>query len=259
MTELANVIVNGDAGGVDALRRSLQAGAGAVTGVYRPAFVDALAQLRGSLDFQVYPVVPNAAAYVRDLADLGMVGAVLKRLRRLRLTAWPELAAYGIANVRRVLAQDFGAMLDVMIQLELPHFASLRPPAVFLHAQMTDLLLACSNEAALRSYARLIRRHGAEPGLQTRNFGHLVPRLRAWNVGISLVVAPFNARGYGMHPSQAECEALLVEGPLSVVAEDVVAQGAVGMAEAAEYARSHGLSCLVLEPQAVAGWGGDGP
>ena len=39
-------------------------------GAYRPQLLAALAELRREFDFQVYPVVPNAPAYVRDLADL---------------------------------------------------------------------------------------------------------------------------------------------------------------------------------------------
>jgi hypothetical protein len=257
MAELAKVILNGDSIAPDELQPGLEAGAQAVMGTYRAEFVSALGRLRRTFDFAVYPVLPNAPAYVRDLADLGMAGAALKRLRRLPLAAWFRLAAYGVANVRRVLAQDFGAMLGVMIQMELPAFAPFRPPLVLLHAQMTDLLLACRNGAAFRSFAGLVRRSGAEPGLQTRNFGRLVPRLAEWRADVAIVAAPFNPLGYGMHPSPEECETLLAENRVTVVAEDVLASGAVGAAEAAAYARDQHLGSVALEcAQDVSRWGG---
>ena len=251
MVELADIILNGDGAAPDELQRGLGAGAGAVTGVYRPELIAALGELRHEFEFAVYPLVPNAPAYVRDLADLGMAGAALKRLRRLPPGGWLRLAAYGLAHVRGVLAQDFGAMLGVMIQMELPAFAPFRPPLVFLHAQMTDLLLACGNAAGLRAFADLARRSGAEPGLATRNFGHLVSKLGEWGMDISIVAAPFNPRGYRMRPSREACEVLLAQERMTVVAEDLLASGAVGVSEAAEYVGGHALRSMVLGSDAL--------
>ena len=188
MVELAKWILNADGTSVDDLRSGLEAGAEAVMGVYRPELLAALAELRREFDFEVYPVVPNAPAYVRDLADLGMMGAAMKRLRHLPLAAWLRLAAYGLANVRGVLVQDFGTMLGVMIQMELPVFSHFRPGMVFLHAQMTDLALAAGNAALFHTYAGLIRRgYGAVPGLATRNARVLVPRLEDWGVDVAVI------------------------------------------------------------------------
>ena len=65
-------------------------------------------------------MVPNAPAYVRDLADLGMMGAALRRLRCLPLGAWLRLAAYGLAHAHGVLAQDFGPLLAGLLDHRVP-------------------------------------------------------------------------------------------------------------------------------------------
>ena len=101
-----------------------------------------------------------------------------------------RLAAYGLANVRGVLAQDFGTMLGVMIQMELPVFSRFRPGVVFLHAQMTDLMLACGNPAALRAFTRLAKESQAEPGLMTRNGPWLRARLSAWGLEALVLTVP---------------------------------------------------------------------
>ncbi len=253
MAELAGWILNADGASTDELRRGLRTGADAVMGTYRPELLGALRQLRREFDFEVYPVVPNAPAYVRDLADLGMMGAALKRLRRLPPAGWLRLAAYGLRNVRGLLAQDFAGMLGVMVLMELPIFSPFQPRVIFLHAQMTDLMLACGNAAGFRAFADLVRDYGAEPGLETRNFGHLVAKLGEWMVDVPVIAAPFNLRGYGMRPSQAACEALLDQERTTVAAKDVLASGAVTGSEAAEYVRMHSLSSMVLEPDNAAG------
>ena len=205
MIESAKIILNADTASLDDLRSGLEAGTRAVMGVYRPQFLAALAELRQEFDFQVYPVVPNAPAYVRDLADLGMMGAALKRLRRLPPAGWLRLGAFGLRNVRGVLAQDFAAMLGVMIQMELPLFSPFRPGVVFLHAQMTDLLLACDNPAGLRAFAGLVRRYGAEPGLATRNFGVLLPRLEDWSLDVAVLDARSNRFANSPNPRGCLC------------------------------------------------------
>lgn len=254
MPKLAETILRGNGALLDELRRGLESGAEAIMGSYRPEFITTLQRLRGAFEFAVYPVVPNAPIYVRDLADLGMARTAIKRLQKLPATGWMRLAAYGTANVLGVLGQDFGTMLGVMVHLELPAFLRFRPPVVFLHPQMTDLLLACRNRAAFQAYAAVIRRYGAEPGLVTRNFGHLVPRLTEWGVGISTFVAPFNCLGYGMRPSQRKCEALLATGGADVVAEEILANGAVQTGDALQYARVHSFQSVVLRGNLVSQW-----
>jgi hypothetical protein len=257
MIDLAQVVLNGDGLRPEAIRQGVQAGAGAVLATLRPGAVASLVELRRSLGFAVYPVIPNAAAYTRDLADLGMVGAALKRMKGLGPGGWLEVATYGVRNLAGIAKQDFGAMLGVMVQLELPAFARLKPEVVFLHAQMTDLLLACGNGGALRSFCELVQRAGAQPGLQTRNFGHLAQRLVGWRLGAAVVLAPFNPLGNGMHPSREECEAALRGRDLALVAEDVRAGGAVSAVEAARYAGQHGLRAVVLDAEAIGEWGAE--
>ena len=251
---MARWILNADGASTDELRRGLKAGAAAVMGVYRPELIAALRKLRREFDFDVYPVVPDAPTYVRDLADLGLIGAALKRLRRLAPGGWVKLASYGVKNVFGVLASDFGTMLGVTVQMELPAFAPFRPPVVFLHHQMTDLLLACRNTAGYRAFAALARQAGAEPGLETRNFGHLLPLLRQAGADVTCVAAPFNPLGYRMRPSASACEALLADRTVRVLAEDPSAQRSVDTEKARAYVQARCLEAVVVHDDVAAKW-----
>jgi hypothetical protein len=254
MAELARVILNAEGTSADELAAGLRAGAGAVMGVIRPEQLRSLATLRREFRFDVYPVVPDAPAYVRDLADLGLIGAALKRLRRLAPGGWVKLAVYGVRNVFGVLAADFATMLGVTVQMELPAFAPFRPPVVFLHHQMTDLLLACRNAAGYRAFAALARRAGAEPGLETRNFGHLLPLLRQAGADVTCVAATFNPLGYRMRPSASACEALLADRTVRVLAEDPTAQRSVDTEKARAYVQARGLEAVVVHDDVAAKW-----
>src|SRR3989304_2735014 len=50
-----------------------------------PAADGTVAALHERLGLAVNPVVPNMRAYLRDASDYGVVGAVFRRFRRLRL------------------------------------------------------------------------------------------------------------------------------------------------------------------------------
>lgn len=245
MPMLSQLILAADGLSVGDLRSGLDAGANAVTGTYQRELIHALRELHREFDFEVYPIVPNAPQYVRDLADLGMAQAALRRLFRLPPRAWLRLAAYGLANMGRVWAQDFRAMLGVMVHLELPAFAPFQPPVVFLHAQLTDLLLACGNASAFSSFTDLVRRYGAKPGLETRNFGHLLPRLDEWGVDVPFIAAPFNPQGFSMRPSKEVCLRLLEQTDRTVVAW---AGRSSNLEKTLEYLRGGNIRAAILGP-----------
>src|SRR5262249_26670666 len=140
----------------------------------------------------------------------GMFGAGWRRLKRMGPLSWLRLGFVGMWNARGVLRKDFPTLLGLLLELERANFRKARPPVVFLHPQITDLLLAMDNGRALETAVRKIRRSfGAEPGLATSNAGHLLPRLAKWGIEAPLLLTAFHPRGWAMRPDQATCEEAL--------------------------------------------------
>jgi hypothetical protein len=158
-------------------------------------------------NWDVCALVPNVAVYVREATDYGMFGAGWRRLRRMNPLSWFRLGFQGMLNVRGVLRKDFPTLLTLLLELEMANFRRFRPPVVFLHPQITDLLLAMDHGKAMEKAVRRIRRgFGAEPGLATSNLGLLLPRLEAWGVEVPYVLTSVHPRGYGMRPGRTQCE-----------------------------------------------------
>jgi hypothetical protein len=172
--------------------------------------------------WQTWALVPNVAGYVREATDHGMFGAGWRRLRRMNPLSCGRLFLRGLLNARGVLRRDFPTLLTLLLELEMANFRRSRPQAVFLHPQITDLLLAMGNAVALvRALDRLRRGFGALPGLATNNLGSLLPWLQTHGLEAACVLAPLHPLGYGMRPSQAVCEDSLrrFEGQVVALAE----------------------------------------
>src|SRR5262245_54800829 len=98
--------------------------------------------------WDIWALVPHVAGYVREATDYGLAGAGWRRLRRMSPLARVRLCWQGLRNFRGVLRRDFPTLLDLLLELEMANFRRARPPVVFLHAQVTDLLLALDHGAA---------------------------------------------------------------------------------------------------------------
>jgi hypothetical protein len=170
-------------------------------------------------NWDICALVPNVAGYVREATDYGMFGAGWRRLRRMNPLSWFRLGFQGMLNARGVLRRDFPTLLTLLLELEMANFRRFRPQVVFLHPQMTDLLLAMDHGKALEKALRKIRRgFGAEPGLATNNLGVLLPRLQSWGLEVPYVLTSVHPRGYGMRPGREKCEEVLKQFPGKVVA-----------------------------------------
>ena len=158
--------------------------------------------------WDVWALVPHVAGYVREVTDYGVLGAGWRRLRQINVLSGGRLFVQGLLNARGVLRRDFPTLLSLLLELEMANFRKGRPQVVFLHPQMTDLLLAMDHGAALeRAVARIRRSFGAEPGLATYNLGTLLPRLQSWGLEVPYLLASLHPRGYGMRPNREACEA----------------------------------------------------
>jgi hypothetical protein len=158
----------------------------------------------------IWGLIPHVAGYVREATDYGMLGAGWHRLRRIHPLCWAPLCLHGLRNIKGVCRRDFPTLLTLLLEMEMASFRSAGPPVVFLHPQITDLLLAMDHAVALeRAIGRLRRGFGAKPGLATNNLGTLLPRLRAWGLEVPYLLTPIHPHGYGMRPGKETCEDLL--------------------------------------------------
>jgi hypothetical protein len=161
--------------------------------------------------WDICALVPHVAGYVREATDYGMFGAGWRRLRRTNPFSWGRLCLRGLCHAGGVLRREFPTLLTMLLEMEMASFRRVSPPLVFLHPQITDLLLAMDHGVALeRAVHRIRRGFRAEPGLATNNLGTLLPRLRKWGFEVPYLLAPMHPHGYSMRPSRQRCEENLV-------------------------------------------------
>src|SRR5579875_3239300 len=188
-------------------------------------------------DAAVWAVVPNMFAFIRDLTDLGMVGAA--RARFLRLAP------------ADMLRQDFATGGLLVADMELAGLRALRVTRLFLHPQLTEVALAGGVRELFTGFAARAERLGLEAGLVTNNPLRAAALLGADLARFAAVVAPCNPSGYKMFPSRPACEALFRTDPGRFLAADPTAGGRVALSAALDYVRGLGLPGVVLDPALV--------
>jgi len=159
--------------------------------------------------FKIIPIIPDASQYVRDMNKYGIVGMGIRKVLRLGPIKLFKLGLFGLPKAHKVLKKDFRRLLEMLLYVELLDFKRYKPKFVFLHPQITDLALANENKDLLESFTKLVRKSGSEPGLASRNIGHLLKRLNTWNLNVNYVLAPVNKKGFMMFPSKKVCEELI--------------------------------------------------
>lgn len=168
---------------------------------------DVLRENERSRNWDIWPVVPDVAGYVRETTDFGMLGAGWRRLRRTSPLSFCQLSLRVLPNLHGVLRRDFSTFLNLMLEIEVANYRWIEPKVVFLHAQIVDLLLALDHGAALKRAIDCLRvGFKAEPGLATNNLGNLLSRLRIWELDVPYLLTPLHPCGYGMRPTQRLCE-----------------------------------------------------
>jgi hypothetical protein len=184
------------------------------------------------------------AGYVREATDYGMFGAGWRRLRRMNLLSLARMCTLGLRKVGGLMRRDFPTLLTMLLEMEMASFRRAGPPVVFLHPQITDLLLAMDHGRALEQAVERIRRgFGAEPGLATSNLGTLLPRLRTWGLEVPYLLTPLHPRGYGMRPSKQSCE----RGLSAFKGRVVAAPEGDFNASVAEYCQVQGVASVLYD------------
>ena len=223
-------------------------GARTVLAVVDPTIREALAEFQRWRDVPVWAVLPNMFAFIRDLTDLGMVGAARARFLRLRPRDMVRVGLGAVGQVRGVLKKDFTTGVMLVVDMELAALRGLRVTRLFLHQQVTEIALAGGVTSVFTALADRAERLGLEAGLITNNPVRatevLGPQLRRF----AAVLSPYNPKGYKMFPTREACEALAGSDPARFVATEVTAGGTVPVEPALARVADLGLAGAVLDP-----------
>jgi hypothetical protein len=226
-------------------------GAQAVLAVVDPVIREALAAFQEWRDLPVWAVVPNMQAFIRDLTDLGMVGAARARFTKLRLLDMLRVGLRAVGQVRGVLAKDFATGVNLVADMELSGLRGLRISRLFLHPQATEVALAGGVRACFTNLLRQAERLGVDAGIVTNNPVRAAEVLGDDFRRFAVVVSPCNPKGYKMFPSRDACERLFRGDPARFVAAEPTAGGSVPWAGALAHVRALGLAGALLDPAQV--------
>jgi len=227
--------------------KSYTLGACAILTVFDDTIREALVAFQRWRDLAVWAVVPNMFAFIRDLTDLGLVGAA--RARFLRLTP-PQMASTGLrtmADLGAIRRRDFAVGTMLVSNMELAALRELRVTRLFLHPQVTEIALAGDSAAVFTALSATAQRLGIEAGLITHNPLRAAEVLGSELSRFAAIVAPCNPKGYKMFPSRGACERLFRSDPARFIAAEVTAGGTVAQEAALAHTRTLGLGGAVLD------------
>ena len=206
-----------------------------------------------SNDLNLFPVIPDIQSYFQLIAERGMAGALIDRLRKMGTTsATTSMFGGGVGlatgSPKRILKTYVKGEVSLIEGL-LPSRAKIK--SVFLHEIATDLMVSLGMTNLFDSYCQIAADNlGVIPGFVTRNFARFVnfTSLTSSLMKDIFVMTPFNKVGFQMNPSQEDCEQSLINHPnLNVIAMSVLAGGCSGVVESAKYLMQlkEDISCVV--------------
>lgn len=226
-------------------------GARAVMGVLDEPIREALLAFQRWRDTELWAVVPNMFAFIRDLTDLGMVGAAQARFRRLRPGAMLRTGLGAVTQLPAVLKRDFATGALLVADMELAALRGLRVSRLFLHPQLTEIGLAGGVRRLFTAVADRAARAGIAAGLVTNNPIRAAEVLGDDLARFAVVVAPCNPKGWKMFPGLEACERLYRAAPERWAAAEITAGGTVDPATALAHVERLGLRTAVLDARAV--------
>ncbi len=222
-----------------------------ILAVFDDTIREALIAFQGWRDVSVWAVVPNMFAFIRDLTDLGMVGAARARFMRLTPTQMAGIGLHAVGVLDGIRRKDLAVGTMLVSDMELAALRDLRVTRLFLHPQVTEIALAGGATTVFTALAATAERLGIAPGLLTHNpiraAALLGPELRRFAV----VISPCNPKGYKMFPSREACERLFRSDPARFIASEATAGGTVPMDDALAHIRALELSGTVLDSRMV--------
>jgi hypothetical protein len=193
------------------------------------------------ISFDMYPLFPYARDYVRDATEMGTVGLLMERLKRLTLAGKIKAVFEGglaalTLDPHRILAMTLEAEVEDILKAA-PRRARLK--GIFLHDVIVDLSVALGLREMIATHIESVAgQYGVKPGLVTRNFTKLVGFLENNNISTKelMIMTPFNSLGFQMNPSRQACEETLASrNHLDVVAMGLLSAGILDLENALAY------------------------
>jgi len=226
-------------------------GVRAVMAVMNPAIREALIEFQRWRDVPIWAVVPNMQAFIRDLTDLGMVGAARSRFLRLSPAEMLRQGLRAATQVRGVLSKDFATGTTMVADMELAGLRGLKVTHIFLHPQVTEIALAGGVRTVFDAVLRRAAALSVSAGLVTNNPVRAATVLGADLARFAVVAAPANAVGYKMFPDRPSCEALYGTAPARFCATEVTAAGHLSANPALNYVAALELGAALVDPAFV--------
>ena len=150
-----------------------------------------------------------------------MVRFALRQLASMKVGNIPGIVLFGTRHLPQILVRDFRYASLLLASMEMASFRRFHPRVVFLHPQITDLILANGNKEFFRLFASFARKYQAEAGLMTNNTGVLLDKLDRWGIDIACIAGPINRTGYHMTPDKHRCEELIANTRRKIIATNV--------------------------------------
>ena len=226
-------------------------GARAILTVFDDTIREALVAFQRWRDLAVWAVVPNMFAFIRDLTDLGLVGAARARFLRLTPSQMARTGLRTMSDLGAIRRRDFAVGTMLVSDMELAALQGLRVTRLFLHPQVTEIALAGGSAAVFTALATTAQHLGIEAGLLTHNPLRAAEVLGSELSRFAAIIAPCNPKGYKMFPSREMCERLFRSDPTRFLASEVTAGDTIAPEAALAHARALGLVGAVLDFRTV--------
>jgi len=185
-------------------------------------------------DFNIYPNIPYLMKYVQKSTQGGMIGLLKFVLGRsgFRWDNIKRLSWGGLGLIRK----DFRMVMTCALDFEMSMYHGAKVKAIFLHNGIVDLILGLGLYEIFIEFRDYIQNHyGAIAGFGTLNLTKLVQALGQIGLRNPLIMAPFNAMGFHMNPSQKVCEEVAMSNGITLLAMNVLASGALDPQTAFKY------------------------
>jgi hypothetical protein len=191
-----------------------------------------------SEEFELYPVLPYAARYVRLMNEKGTGGLLSETLSSMNLADKAKtLLKGGFSAVTFDPAGLLATYLDMELSniLKIPHA---KIHSVLLHEVITDLGVSFQASTLFEKFTQHIRsQYDAKPGFVTRNLARFVKFAESSKLSLTdlTVMTPMNRIGFQMAPSRTACESCLPTMNGEVIAMSILAGGFLKLEEAVTY------------------------
>ncbi len=231
--------------------KSYTLGARAILAVFDDTIREALVAFQRWRDVAVWAVVPNMFAFIRDLTDLGLVGAARTRFIRLTPLGMIRTGLRMMSDLGGLRRRDFSVGTMLVSDMELAALRELRVTRLFLHQQVTEIGLAGGATPLFRALAAKANQLGMDAGLITNNPLRAAAVLGSELHRFAAVISPCNPKGYKMVPNRELCEQLFRSDPARFFAAEVTAGGTLAPEAALSHPRTLGLAGAVLDSEMV--------